>query len=283
MQLIPIHTGNFKLDGGAMFGVVPKSLWSKAYPSDENNLINLAMRCLLVVDGDRRILIDNGIGDKQNEKFFGHYHLNGNHSLIGSLLEAGFLPEDITDVFLTHLHFDHCGGTVKYSADKSGFELTFPNAIHWISKPQWDGAIHPNRREKASFLSENMLPVSESGRLKLFDGPFELIPGFEVWIFNGHTVGQAIPFITDGKHTVVFMADTIPTSAHIPLPYIMSYDTQPLVTLTEKEAFLNEAVANNYILYFEHDAYHECCSLEMTEKGIKVKETMKLEEALERI
>jgi len=282
MQLFPIHTGNLKLDGGAMFGVVPKTIWNKAYPSDENNLINLAMRCLLVVEGDRRILIDNGIGDKQDEKFLGHYHLNGDQSLIGSLNEVGFKPEEITDVFLTHLHFDHCGGTVKYTADRSGFELTFPNATHWLSSTQWNWATHPNRREKASFLHENMMPVSESGKLKLFDGPFELIPGFEVRIYNGHTAGQAIPFITTGNRTVVFMADTTPTSAHVPLSYIMSYDTQPLISLTEKEEFLNEAVEKQYILYFEHDAYHECCTLEQTEKGIRVKETMSLKEALEK-
>lgn len=280
MQLIPIHTGNFKLDGGAMFGVVPKSIWNKVYPADENNLINLAMRCLLVVDADRRILIDNGIGDKQDEKFFGHYHLNGNQSLIGSLHKAGFEPGDITDVFLTHLHFDHCGGTVKQNSDKSGFELTFPNATHWLSKPQWDWATRPNRREKASFLHENMMPVAESGLMKLFDGPFELIPGFEVRIFNGHTVGQAIPLIKTGTHTVVYMADTTPTAAHVPLPYIMSYDTQPLISLTEKETFMNEAVEKSFILFFEHDAYNECCTLEQTEKGIKVKQVMTLEEAL---
>lgn len=282
MQLFPIHTGNFKLDGGAMFGVVPKSIWNKAYPSDENNMINLAMRCLLVVEGDRRILIDNGIGDKQDEKFFGHYHLNGQYSLLGSLREAGFFPGDITDVFLTHLHFDHCGGTVKYNADHSGFELTFPNATHWLSSMQWDWATHPNKREKASFLHENMMPVFESGKLKLFDGPFKLMPGFEVRIFNGHTVGQAIPFITTNDHTVVFVADTTPTSAHVPLPYIMSYDTQPLISLTEKEKFLSEAAENNYILFFEHDAFNECCTLENTEKGIKVKGTMSLMEALGR-
>lgn len=280
MQLFPIHTGNFKLDGGAMFGVVPKTIWNKSYPSDENNLINLAMRCLLVVDGERRILIDNGIGDKQDEKFFSHYHLNGDNSLMDSLQKAGFKTDDITDVFLTHLHFDHCGGTVKYNADHTGFELTFPDATHWLSKPQWNWATRPNRREKASFLHENMMPVADSGKLNLFEGPFELIPGFEVRIYNGHTVGQAIPFITNGNHTVVFMADIIPTSAHLPLPYIMSYDTQPLISLTEKELFLNEAVEKEYILYFEHDAYYECCTLEKTEKGIKVKETMKLNKAL---
>lgn len=280
MQLFPIHTGNFKLDGGAMFGVVPKSIWNKAYPSDENNLINLAMRCMLVVDGERKILIDNGIGEKQDEKFFSHYHLNGEYSLIGSLQKAGFKPDDITDVFLTHLHFDHCGGTVKYNADRTSFELTFPNATHWLSKPQWDWATRPNRREKASFLHENMMPLAQSGKLNLFEGPFELIPGFEVRIYNGHTVGQAIPFITEVNYTVVFMADTIPTSAHMPLPYIMSYDIQPLISLTEKELFLNEAVQKGYILFFEHDAYHECCTLEETEKGIKVKETMTLKAAL---
>jgi len=280
MKLFPIHTGNFKLDGGAMFGVVPKTIWNKAYPADENNLINLAMRCLLVVDGDRRILIDNGIGNKQDEKFFSHYHLNGEYSLSGSLKNAGFSPEDITDVFLTHLHFDHCGGTIKHSANHDGFELTFPNATHWLSKPQWEWATRPNRREKASFLHENIMPVHESGKLKLFDNPFELIPGFEVRIYNGHTVGQAIPFIHTGRQTVVFMADTTPTSAHIPLPYIMSYDTQPLVSLTEKEAFLNEAAEMNFILFFEHDAYNECCTLEKTDKGVKMKKTMLLKDAL---
>jgi len=280
MQLFPIHTGNFKLDGGAMFGVVPKSMWNKVYPADENNLINLAMRCLLVVEGERKILIDNGIGDKQDEKFFAHYYLNGNQSLISSLQEAGFEPRDITDVFLTHLHFDHCGGTVKYNSTNNGYELTFPNAKHWLSRQQWEWATRPNRREKASFLHENMMPVAESGKLELFSDPFELIPGFEVRIYHGHTVGQAIPFIRTGKHTVVFMADTTPTSAHVPLPYIMSYDTQPLLSLTEKEAFLHEAVANNYILFFEHDVYNECCTLENSEKGVKVKETLSLEKAL---
>jgi len=280
IQVFPIHSGNFKLDGGAMFGVVPKSIWSKNYPADDNNLITLAMRCLLVVAGEQRILIDNGIGDKQDDKFFSYYQLTGNENLLGSLNKVGYKPEDITDVFLTHLHFDHCGGTVRCKSDHSGYELTFPNATHWLSKSQWDWATHPNRREKASFLSENMLPIAESGKLELFDGPFSLIPGFDVRIYNGHTAGQAIPFIKVGDKTVVFMADTTPTAAHVPLPYIMSYDTQPLISLSEKEDFLLEAAENNYILFFEHDAYHECCTLEKTEKGIKVKAVMSLREAL---
>jgi glyoxylase-like metal-dependent hydrolase (beta-lactamase superfamily II) len=280
MKLYPIHTGNLKLDGGAMFGVVPKTLWSKAYPADENNLINLAMRCLLVVEGDRRILIDNGIGSKQDEKFFSHYHLNGDQSLLTSLATSGFAPEEITDVFLTHLHFDHCGGTVKYNSDQTGFELTFPNAAHWISQAQWDWATRPNRREKASFLHENMIPVQESGKLNLFDGAFELLPGFEIRIFNGHTEGQAIPFLHSNGKTVVFMADTTPTAAHVPLPYIMGYDTRPLISLTEKEAFLSEAAEKEFILFFEHDAFYECCTVENSERGIRVKQRMSLAEAL---
>jgi glyoxylase-like metal-dependent hydrolase (beta-lactamase superfamily II) len=278
MNLYSIHTGNFKLDGGAMFGVVPKSIWNKVYPADENNLITLAMRCLLVVDGDRKILIDNGIGNKQDDKFFGHYFLHGIDSLEKSLNAVGLTPFDITDMFLTHLHFDHCGGSVKQKPSGEGYELTFPNATYWINESQWDWAIDANRREKASFLSENILPIAESGKLKLFKGPLELIPGFNVRIFNGHSVGQSIPFISYKGKTVVFMADTTPTSAHVPLPYIMSYDTQPLISLQEKEDFMNEAVDNDFVLFFEHDAYTECCNLERTEKGIKVKNTFSLNE-----
>lgn len=272
MELYSIPTGNLKLDGGAMFGVVPKSIWNKVYPADENNQINLSMRCMLVVDGDRRILINNGIGDKQSEKFFSHYNLNGDDSLERSLARHGFTPGDITDMFLTHLHFDHCGGSVKYNSDHSGFELTFPNATYWISQQQWDWAMNANRRESASFLRENINPIAESGKLILFDKEGGLYPGFEVRFFNGHTVGQAIPLIRHKGRTVVFASDMLPTMAHLPLPYVMSYDTQPLITLAEKEDFLNEAVDNDYVLFFEHDIYNECCTLERTEKGIGVKE-----------
>lgn len=277
MELYSIPTGNLKLDGGAMFGVVPKTMWNKVYPADENNQINLSMRCLLVVDGDRRILIDNGIGDKQSEKFLSHYSLNGEDSLALSLARYGFTPSDITDMFLTHLHFDHCGGSVKYNSDRSGFELAFPNANYRVSRQQWDWAMNSNRRESASFLKENIKPIEESGRLILFDKEGELFPGFEVRIFNGHSVGQAIPLIRHNGKTVVFAADLIPTMAHLPLPYVMSYDTQPLITLTEKEDFLNEAADNDYLLFFEHDLYNECCTLKRTEKGVGVKEVHILE------
>ncbi len=276
MELYSIPTGNLKLDGGAMFGVVPKSLWNKVYPADENNLINLSMRCLLIAEGDRRILIDNGIGDKQSEKFFSHYNLNGDDSLEHSLAQYGYSTGDITDMFLTHLHFDHCGGSVKYKSDRSGFEPAFPNATYWISLPQWELAMNSNRRESASFLRENIIPIEESGRLNLFNQGGELFPGFEVRLFNGHTIGQAIPFIRYKGRTIVYTADMLPTMAHLPLPYVMSYDTQPLITLREKEDFLGEAVDKDYILFFEHDLYNECCTLTRTEKGVGVKEVLTL-------
>ncbi len=277
MQLFAIPTGNFKLDGGAMFGVVPKTLWSQKYPSDENNMINMVMRCMLVVQGDRRILINNGIGDKQNEKFFSRYYLSGDDSLVGSLAKHGFKPEDITDMFLTHLHFDHCGGSVKYNNDKSGFELTFPNAQYHISAPQWNWAMHSNKRESASFLIENIKPIEESGRLKLFEDGAELFNDIQIKLYNGHTDGQAIPFIKYKDRTVVFSSDLLPTKAHIPLPWIMSYDTRPLLTLDEKEVFLNEAIENNYIIFLEHDAYNECFVLQKTEQGIKAGESFTLD------
>jgi len=277
MNIYSIPTGNLKLDGGAMFGVVPKSIWNKVYPADDNNQINLSMRCMLVTDGDRRILINNGIGDKQSEKFFSHYYLNGNDTLEKSLARFGYSTADITDMFLTHLHFDHCGGSVKYKNDHSGFELTFPNATYWISRPQWNWAMKANRRESASFLRENIMPIKESGCLNLFENENELFPVFRVKCFNGHTEGQAIPFIDYNGTTVVFTSDLIATSAHLPLPYIMSYDTQPLISLAEKEEFLNEAADNGYLLFFEHDIFNECCTLQRTEKGVGIKEIYTLE------
>ncbi len=277
MKLTPIETGNLKLDGGAMFGVVPKSMWSKVYPADENNLANWAMRCLLIETGDRKILIDNGIGDKQNAKFLSHYYLNGDDTLEGSLKKAGVGFDDITDMVLTHMHFDHCGGSVKYNHDKSGFELTFPNATYWTSKKQYDWAVNPNRREKASFLKENILPIEEGGQLKLIEDEGEYIPGIVFKMYNGHTDGQMIPHIKVNGKTVVYMADLLPSVAHIPMPWIMSYDTRPLQTLKDRERFYKEALENDYVLFFEHDLYHEACTLEETPKGPKAVKTGKLE------
>jgi len=278
MKLYPIETGNLKLDGGAMFGVVPKVLWQKTYPCDENNLCNWAMRCLLVVDGDRKILIDNGIGNKQDEKWLSHYYLNGEDTLENSLEKAGYRPEDITDVILTHMHFDHCGGSVTWNADKTGYQLAFPNATYWTSKQQYEWATNPNRREKASFLKENIQPIQESGHLKLIDEEGEFIPNITFKLYNGHTDGQVIPHIhADGK-TVVFMADLMPSAAHIPMPWIMAYDTRPLQTLHDKERFYAEAIENNYILFFEHDLFHEACTLTDTPKGVRVEKAGKLAE-----
>lgn len=278
MELYPIPTGHFKLDGGAMFGVVPKSLWSKVYPSDENNMIDMVMRCLLIVDGNRRILINNGIGDKQSEKFFSRFYLSGEESLVGSLAQHGLRPEDITDMFLTHLHFDHCGGSVKLKSDKSGYELTFPNANYYISNAQWNWAINSNKRESASFLIENIKPIEESGKLKLFGEDAHLFDNVKIRLFNGHTDGQAIPLISYKGRTVVFTSDMLPTKAHVPLPWIMSYDTRPLITLDEKESFLNEAADNDYILFLEHDAYNECFRVQRTDKGVVAGESFKLED-----
>ena len=277
MRLHKIETGNLKLDGGAMFGVVPKSLWAKAYPADENNLCNWSMRCLLVVDGDRKILIDNGIGDKQDDKFLKHYHLNGEDTLAGSLQKAGYSPDDITDMVLTHLHFDHCGGSI-HKTGEDRYEPVFKNATYWISNPQWEWAIHPNRREKASFLKENILPIKDSGQLKLVEEEMEIFPGFRLVFYNGHTDGQMIPHIQYKGKTIVFMADLLPSTAHVPLPYVMAYDTRPLLTLQEKEKFFAEAIENEYILFLEHDLYNECCTIENTEKGARVKDTFKLSE-----
>jgi glyoxylase-like metal-dependent hydrolase (beta-lactamase superfamily II) len=278
MILYPINTGNLKLDGGAMFGVVPKVIWGKLYPADENNLCNWSMRCLLIVDGDRKVLIDCGMGNKQSEKFFANYYLNGDDSLEKSLAAVGFTADDITDVILTHLHFDHCGGAVRWNDDKTDYDPTFKNATYFTSKAQWEWATSPNNREKASFLKENILPIKEKGKLKLVENDCELYPGISVRIFNGHTNGQVIPFISYKGKTIVYMADLLPAAAHIPLPYIMSYDTRPLITLKEKEAFMNEAARNGYILFFEHDLYRECCTVQETEKGVRIKDSMALTE-----
>lgn len=275
MKLIPIQTGLFKLDGGAMFGVVPKSLWSRTNPADEKNLCPWAMRCLLVDLGDRKILIDNGIGDKQSEKFFSHYYLHGDYSLVSSLKENGYHPDDITDMFLTHLHFDHCGGGIV--KDENGnYETLFKNATYWTNKEHWKWATEPNPREKASFLKENILPMETSGQLKFVENEGELFPGFSIKMYSGHTDAQMIPFITYKDKTIVFMADLLPSTGHIPLPYVMGYDTRPLITLEEKKAFLQEAAKENYILFLEHDYYNECCTVKMTEKGVRLNETFPL-------
>lgn len=276
MNLHTIETGFFKLDGGAMFGVVPKSIWNKLNPADENNLCNWAMRCLLVEEGNRLVLIDNGVGDKQDAKFFSHYFLNGDDSLSKSLQKAGFTEDDVTDVFLTHLHFDHCGGSVKWNNARTGYEPAFKNATYWSSERHWKWAAHPNAREKASFLKENILPIEESGQLKFIEDGGKLFDGFEVLYVNGHTEAMMLPIIKyQGTH-IAYCADLIPSAAHVPLPYIMAYDMRPLVTLEEKSTFLLDAGKRNYILFFEHDPVNECCSLEMTEKGVRVKEMMPL-------
>jgi glyoxylase-like metal-dependent hydrolase (beta-lactamase superfamily II) len=278
MNLHVIDTGFFKLDGGAMFGVVPKSIWQKTNPPDERNLCSWAMRCLLIEDGNRLILIDNGIGDKQDEKFLSHYHLHGDGNLIKSIRAAGFHEDDITDMFLTHLHFDHCGGGVRY---KNGIpELAFKNAQYWSNADHWSWATKPNRREKASFLKENLWPMHESGQLKfidvLGDSPF---PQFDIFYASGHTEKMMIPKIRFNGKVICYMADLLPSIGHIPLPYVMGYDTRPLITLEEKENFLNEAADNQYILFFEHDSVNECCTVKRTEKGVRLDRVFKLGEA----
>lgn len=276
MKLISIHSGTFKLDGGAMFGVVPKKIWNKLVPADENNLCTWSMRCLLVDAGNRKILIDCGMGTKQQEKFFSHYEPSG-HILHESLRMNGYLAEDITDVFLTHLHFDHCGGAVIKN-EKEIYQPAFPNATYWSNKKQWDWAVNPNAREKASFLKENFIPLQENQVLKFAEEGEELMQGFTCIEVHGHTQSMMLPVIKYEDKTIVYMADLLPSAAHIPIPYVMGYDTRPLLTLSEKEHFLNTALQNNYTLFFEHDAAHECCTLEMTDKGIRPKDFFKLED-----
>jgi glyoxylase-like metal-dependent hydrolase (beta-lactamase superfamily II) len=276
MKLYTIHAGNFKLDGGAMFGVVPKSIWNKINPADENNMCNWAMRCLLIEDGNRLILIDNGLGNKQDEKFFSYYFLNGNDSLSSSLNKYGFTEDDITDVFLTHLHFDHCGGSVKWNSTRNGYEPAFKNATYWSNEKHWEWATRPNAREKASFLKENILPIQESGHLKFLKEGDKIIENFSVRFVSGHTEAMMLPVINYKNRPIIFCADLIPSSGHIPVPFIMAYDTRPLLTLEEKIVFLNDAVKNNAILFFEHDLETECCSLTATEKGVRVNERFPL-------
>ena len=285
MKLYSIETGNFKLDGGAMFGVVPKTIWNKTNPADENNLIDLAARCLLIEDGNRLILIDNGLGNKQSEKFFSYYSLWGTHSLDKSLAKHGFHRDNITDVFLTHLHFDHCGGSVQWNKDKTGYELAFKNAKYWSNESHWEWATQPNLREKASFLSENILPIQESGHLHFIKRPEgDLLPkselDFGIFFADGHTEKQMIPQIQYKEKTICFVADLLPTVGHLPLPYVMGYDTRPLLTMPEKAKFLNAAADNNYYLFLEHDAHNEIITVEKTEKGVRLKERFTCDEIL---
>lgn len=279
MKLHVINTGYFKLDGGAMFGVVPKSIWQRTNPADENNMCSWAMRCLLIEDGDRLILFDTGMGNKQSEKFFSYYYPYGDDSLEKSLKKAGFSKDDITDVFLTHLHFDHCGGSVIYGPDGK-LEMNFKNARYWSNADHWQWATHPNAREKASFLKENILPIEESGHLNFVEGKKSPFDNVEIFFADGHTEKQMIPMVKYKGKTIVFAADLLPSTGHIPLPYVMGYDVRPLVTLQEKGHFLNEAVANDYVLFFEHDPVNECCTLQTTDKGVRLKETFPLQEIL---
>jgi glyoxylase-like metal-dependent hydrolase (beta-lactamase superfamily II) len=279
MNLHVINTGFFKLDGGAMFGVVPKSIWQKTNSADENNLCSWAMRCLLIEDGKQLILIDNGMGDKQDAKFLSHYFLHGDDTLFKSLNKTGFSSSDVTDMFLSHLHFDHCGGGVKKEGEK--LALTFSNATYWTNNEHWHWATKPNQREKASFLSENILPMQESGQLKFTDAarqsPFSQ---FDIFYASGHTDKMMIPKIKYKDHTICFVADLLPSIGHIPLPYVMGYDTRPLITLEEKEFFLKEAADHNYILFLEHDPVNECCTVKHTEKGIRLDRVLSLKEIL---
>jgi glyoxylase-like metal-dependent hydrolase (beta-lactamase superfamily II) len=285
MKLYPIETGNFKLDGGAMFGVVPKTIWSRTNPADANNLIDIAARCLLIEDGNRLILIDTGMGDKQSEKFFGYYSLWGSHSMDKSLAKHGFSRDDITDVFMTHLHFDHCGGRVQWTKDKTGYEPAFKNAKFWSNENHWEWATKPNPREKASFLSENILPMQESGQLNFIKRPAgdfleESELGFGIFFADGHTEKQMIPHIQYKGNTIVFMADLLATAGHIPVAYVMGYDTRPLLTMPEKTKFLNAAADNDYYLFLEHDAHNEIITVQHTEKGVRLKEVFKADEIL---
>lgn len=278
MQLYPINAGNFKLDGGAMFGVVPKTLWTRTNPADSNNMIDIAARCLLIENGNKLILIDTGMGNKQSDKFFSYYHLWGDDNIDKSLKAHGFSRDDITDVFLTHLHFDHCGGCIQHNKNHTGLEPAFKNANFWSNKAHWEWATKPNNREKASFLKENIIPMQESGQLKFTSQPDDAILknsalGFDIFFANGHTDKQMIPMIDYKGKKLCFMADLLPTVGHLPLPFVMGYDTRPLLTLDEKEKFLNLAADHNYYLFLEHDAHNQIITVQRTEKGVRLNET----------
>ena len=277
MKIISIETGNFKLDGGAMFGVVPKSLWERTNPADDRNLCSWAMRSMLVDYGERKVLIDNGIGDKQSDKFFSHYHLHGDACLISSLALNGYHPDDITDVFLTHLHFDHCGGGVKFN-EKGELVTVFKNATYWSNEMHWNLAMNPNDRERASFLKENLVPIKASGQLDFIKNDGIFLPGFDVLFAHGHTESQMIPHINYKGNTIVFAADLLPSVGHIPLPYVMGYDTRPLTTLKEKKVFLETVAKKKYTLFLEHDYYQSCCTLKETDKGIRLDKSFQFED-----
>jgi len=282
MKIHPLNTGNFKLDGGAMFGVVPKMLWQKTNPADNNNMCNWAMRSMLIEDGNRLMIVDAGIGDKQNEKFFSHYYMNGTDDLKLNLKKLGYSTDDITDVFLTHLHFDHCGGAIQWNKEHTAFEPVFKNAIYWSNDQHWKWATEPNPREKASFLSENILPIQESGQLQFIERKETITTNvfnqMDILFVDGHTDSMMIPHVKYKGRTIAFMADLLPSVGHIPLAYVMGYDTRPLITMTEKELFLQRAVDEEYVLFLEHDSINECCTLQITEKGVRLKDTFKLEE-----
>ncbi len=288
MQLYTIDTGFFKLDGGAMFGIVPKSIWNRSNPADENNLCSWAMRCLLIEDAGRLILVDNGIGNKQDAKFLGHYYLHGEATLDKSLAAHGFHRDDITDVFLTHLHFDHCGGSIVREGER--LIPAFKNAVYWSNERHWQWAAEPNEREKASFLKENIAPIRESGQLQFIPVaasdqtqpspagpvPWKCLPGLSIRYAYGHTDAMMLPQLQYKDRTIVYMADLLPSTGHLPIPYVMAYDMFPLKTLQEKKSFLEEALKGNYVLFFEHDPENECCDLQLTEKGIRAGRTFKL-------
>ena len=275
MKLHTIDTGLFKLDGGAMFGVVPKTMWAKLHPPDANNLCTWAMRCMLIEDGKQLILIDCGLGNKQDEKFFSHYEPHGDDTLDKSLVKLGFSSDDITDVLLSHLHFDHCGGAIRREGEK--LVPAFSNATYWSNEKHWEWATKPNAREKASFLKENILPIQESGQLKFIDeGSTAIHPDVLIKTVSGHTESMMTPHIRYKGHTIIYCADLFPSRWHIPIPFVMAYDTRPLLTLDEKQGILPHAAAQNYLLYLEHDPTVEMISLQMTERGVREKDQIKL-------